>query len=877
MRGLLPYAWRSLAARPARSLLTAFGIAIGVAVLVAALAIDAGLDASIDRTVGGLVGRADLRVSAFTETGLSGETLAAVDDVPGVALTAPAIERRSYLAPGANQAAPGDPVTVLGIDPSREARVRDLSLARGAPLGALDEPVALVTERLAATDHLDVGSRLTILGAGAPLQVRVVGVLVGDGPVPGSSGRTVVLPLVTAAKLNSPDSAGGATGAGGATAADGSGGTDGAVGGDASNAAGTTGSISGLSRIDVILAAGADAANVTADLERVLTSEPYVITVPADVAASLRASTVDVRSTLALLAAIALFAAAFLILNTLAMTVVERIRELGLLRAAGAGRGQIVRLVLTQGILLGGAGSIGGIALGVLLAEIMARWLQVAGAVAIDGPSVTPGVVLAGLVAGLVITVVAALEPARRAAAVSPVTALRARGEPGATARARTGWLVIVVAVVGVLAVLVLPIDTGTPAGPLRAVAVYAVLLVAVLVTPLLLAPLGRIAGLPFAWLLRLEERLARAAIARDPARTALTVGALVVGLAMVVALASVATNARTAATSWLAEVVPGDEILTAIAPVPLEDDGAEQQIAAVDGVAQVTPIASFGLAFGGTRLDATAISGADFDADGRLVFTAGDRHAALAGLDGSGTVIVPRSRAQQLGVGVGDGLAVTTAGGTAELEVTGIVEHSFPGQGGEAVLVGWPDAVSQFGVVGADAFAVRFEPGHQAAATADVDALARQLALTPAPISHIEGALGDALDRLFGLLDLLALAAVAVAALGIVNTLSMDTVERTRELGMLRAVGMSRRQVWRSVLVEAGILGAIGALVGSGAGVIVGWLLVWTAGGGAVIALPWPTIALVILLGVALAMLAAAQPARIAGRRSIVAAVRGP
>jgi len=864
MRGLLPYAWRSLVARPARSALTVFGIAIGVGVLVAALAIDAGLDVSIDRTVAGLVGRADLQVSAFTETGLSGATLAAIDDVPGVALAAPAIERRSYLAPEPGRAAPDDPVTVLGIDPPREARVRDLSLVRGAPLGALDEPVALVTERLAATDGLDVGSQLTILGAGAPLHVRVVGVLAGDGPIPGSSGRTVLLPLVTAAQLNIPDSTGGAT-------------SDGGTAGEAtSNGNDTAGALTGLSRIDVVLAAGADVAAVTADLERALTREPYVITVPADVAASLRASTADVRSTFALLAAIALFAAAFLILNTLAMTVVERIRELALLRAAGAGRGQVVRLVVTQGVLLGAAGAIAGIALGVLLAEVMARWLQVAGGVAIDGPSVTPGVVLAGLLAGLVITVVAALEPARRAAGVSPVTALRARAEPGATARARTGWLVILVAVVGVLAVLVLPVNTGTPAGPGRAAAVYAVLLVAVLVTPILLAPLGRVAGLPFAWVLRLEERLARAAIARDRARTALTVGALVVGLAMVVALGSVATNARTAATSWLAQVVPGDEILTAIAPVPLEDDGAEQQIAAVDGVAQVTPIASFGLAFGGTRLDATAIRGADFDADGRLVFTAGDRHAALAGLDAGGTVIVPRSRARQLGVGVGDVLAVTTAGGTVELQVTGIVDHSFPGQGGEAVLVGWPDALSQLGVVGADAFAVRFEPGREAAATANVDALARELALTPAPISHIEGALGDALDRLFGLLDLLALAAVVVAALGIVNTLSMDTLERSRELGMLRAVGMSRRQVWRSVLVEAGILGAIGALVGSGTGVAVGWLLVWTTGGGVGISLPWPTIALTMVLGVALAMLAAAQPARIAGRRSIVAAVRG-
>jgi putative ABC transport system permease protein len=118
----------------------------------------------------------------------------------------------------------------------------------------------------------------------------------------------------------------------------------------------------------------------------------------------------------------------------------------------------------------------------------------------------------------------------------------------------------------------------------------------------------------------------------------------------------------------------------------------------------------------------------------------------------------------------------------------------------------------------------------------------------------------------------------VVIAALGIVNTLSMDTWERTRELGMLRAAGMSRRQVWRSVLVEAGILGLVGSVMGSIAGVAVGVLLVLTAGGRTDVhlLLPWPTIALAVAAGVALAMLAAAQPARVAGRRSIVGAVRG-
>ena len=849
MRGLIPYAWRSLVARRTRSLLTVFGVAIGVAVLVAALGVNAGLDASIDRTVASLIGRADLRVAAFAESGLSAATLQAIDDVPGIALTAPAIERRSYLAEEPGRTSAPNPVTVLGIDPTREPRVRDLTVARGSTLSSLDEDAALVTERLARDEGVGIGDELSIYGSDAPVRVRIVGILPGDGPAVGASGRTVVLPILTAATL---------AGTGGTTPA--------------------LETLTGISRIDVVLAAGTDAATATDALGRAIVTEPYVLSAPQDIGASLRASTSDITATMAMLAAISLFAAAFLILNTLAMTVVERVRELGLLRAAGATRGQIVRIVLAQGLLLGIAGSLLGVVLGALLATVAASWLRASGTVALDGPSLTPAVLLTGAAAGLVITLIASLEPARRASSVSPVTALRARGDPGATARTHTSWLIAVIVGMGAFAILLLPAVVGSGGAMARMTAVYAILLGAVLLTPVLLGPVGRLAGLPFAVFMRLEERLARAAIARDRGRTTITVGTLVVGLAMFVALGSVAANARVVATAWLGEVVPGDEILTAIAPAPVGVDGFEADLAAIDGVRRVTPIASFDLAYQGTRLEATAVRGSDFNADGRLTFTAGDRDEALAAVDAGGAVILPSARAASLGVGVGDTIDVATAAGLATLKVAGLVERSFPGRTGETAIVGWADALDRFGVEGADAFVVRYDPGLEATARPEVDALAGQLALTAAPIEQIEGAVGDALDRVFGLLDMLALAAVVVAALGIVNTLSMDTWERIRELGMLRAAGMSRRQVWRSVLVEAGILGAVGALVGAVTGVILGVLLVVTASGDTSfgIVLPWASIVLALLLGVGLAMVAAAQPARLAGRRSIVSAVRG-
>jgi len=887
MQGLAPYALRSLRARPARTSLTVAGIALGVAVLLGGLATTAGIEGSIERTVTTLVGRADMRIDAFTEQGLSARTVQAIAAVPGVAAVAPAIERRTYLAPSPARPRLAPPVDVVGVDPAAEGRVRDLALSRGSPLLTADEDAAVITERLAREEGLDLGSDLTLLGVGAPLRVRVVGILEGDGPVVGSVGRTILLPILTAHRLQSTelDPAGN----------EGPPPLQGTPEGLPPEPAppgpefSPTGELarepvvgglpaSGLARVDVVLAQGADPLAVANAIEGALVFEPYVLERPADVAASLRASTSDFRAMTGLLAAVALFAGAFLIANTLAITVVERVRELGLLRAAGATRSQVLRIVTVQALALGLAGSAVGLAGGALLALAIGTSLRAIGSVPADRPDLSPGVLLAAFAAGVVVTLLAAVDPARRAASVSPVEALRARGTEQGRTGTRGAWLAAVIVVVALAGSVALPAGS-LPEGAGRALVVYLLLLFAVMAAPALLVPLGRVAGWPFRALLRLEERLARAAIVRDPGRSTLTVGALVVGLAMIVAVGAVAANARGAATAWLGDVVPGDEVLTAIAPVPLDEASPEADLETIEGVAHASPIATFDVAFSGARLGAVALVGADVAADGRLRFVAGDRDRALAALDAGGAAIVPRSLADSLGLVPNDVIAIPAFDGSlAELLVVGVVERSLPSGSGDGVIVGWGDAVGLFGVLGADAFAVRYEPNASAEAHAAVAAVAAERALTVSPIAYVEGAVTSALDRVFGLFDLLALAAVVIAALGIVNTLSMDVWERVREIGVLRAAGMTRRQVWRSVMVEAGILGIVAVVVGVTAGLVVGTLLVVTAGGrldGVPLRPPWATIGLALVLGIGLAMLAAAWPARIASRLGIVQAVR--
>ncbi len=851
MRRLSSLAWRSLVSRRLRGLLTTAGIALGVGVLFAALAVNSAIDTSVDRTVAQLLGNASLRVSTFQETGLGAATREAIANTPGVAVAAPEVERRTYLAPKAG-AGPDllPPVTVLGVDPKLDPQIHPQALVAGEPLSPTSTLVAwsrgaLISQALADQEGLRIGSTLTLLGPGDPADstFAVTGILPANGPLPTSGDRVVVVPLGAAMAVFE---------------------------------------LTGVTRVDIMLAPGAREDGVTAALEQNLRSEPYLLSGPADLAAGLRASTTDFQATTALIAAVSLFVGAFLIFNTLSMTVAERVREVALLRAAGATRRQVYWLVLLQALALGVLGSVVGVFLGlglaVSLGSLIAGQVAAVGSLPVGTPQATVPAVLIALGVGLVVTLAAAIEPAWRAGHISPVEALKQRPELSRALAARLRWLLAVFLVIGVTALLVWPRNAGRP-GLLGSVLVYGLLLVVTLLSPFLLPVLGRIAGLPFGLFLRTEERLARSELVREKSRTALTVGSLSIGLAMIVAIAAVGQNDRRAATAWLAEVVPGDEIATSIRPTAL-GEGVQDELAGVAGVERVSPIAHFDLAYNGVRVDGAAVVGSDLLADGRLTFVTGNRQTALPALDVTGAAILPKPQADRLGLKTGDDMTFTTEQGrTTKLRIAGVIDRSLPGRAGEAILVGWPDATEFFGVQGADAFAIRLTPGAAVStARAAVESKARELALVPNPVEAVQGAVGDTLDRVFGLFDALAAIAVVVAGLGIVNTLTMSVVERVREIGVLRAVGMTRRQIWRMVVLEAGLVGVMGAAMGCVTGLLVAGLMIGLANGAAAlpsIEIPWAVVGLAAVFGVVVSMLAAAYPARLASRMSIVRAVQ--
>ncbi|HEY0443269.1 MAG TPA: ABC transporter permease, partial [Candidatus Limnocylindrales bacterium] len=496
MRGLVPLAWRSLAARPLRSGLTVAGIALGVGVLFASLATNAAIERSADRTVEAMLGNAELRVSAFQETGLSARSVAAIASAPGVAAAAPAVERRTYLRPELNGTL-ASPVTVLGIDPVVDSGVHDYHLTSGAALTPDGSATAVITERLARDDGYQLGSEISLQGAGEPESFRVVGIVAGDGPVPDANGRTVIVPIAAVTRIFD---------------------------------------VPGVTRVDVRTTNDVAPASVEQALVDRLTGEPYVLSTAADLAASLRASTADFQATMSLIAAVALFAGAFLIFNTVSMTVAERVREVGLLRAAGATRRQVTRFVLAGAAVLGAIGAAVGLLVGVLLALGIGAYVRSITSVRVEDVGAPMPALVAAFAVGLLVTLVAAFEPAWRAGRIPPVEALRLRADSGGGSRWRLRWVLGVFAVVGIVGLVISSLGGGT-ASVTRAFAVYGVLLAATVLSPFVIAPLGLIAGLPFAAAFRFEERLARRGLVRERGRTALTVGALTVGLAMIVAI----------------------------------------------------------------------------------------------------------------------------------------------------------------------------------------------------------------------------------------------------------------------------------------------------------------------------------------------------
>lgn len=560
----------------------------------------------------------------------------------------------------------------------------------------------------------------------------------------------------------------------------------------------------------------------------------------------------------------------FLIVNTFSMLVQQRRQEIALLRTIGARARQVQRLVLGEAALLGALASGVGILAGIGLAAVLMRLFSIIGAdlVAMGLVITWPPLVVAFAV-GVVSTVLAAWIPARSTSRIAPVEALRAASVQPGPRRARTllGAVALLLGLLGLVAV----ITRVSVAPPVAGLGLVLTLVGLVLLAPVLVLPFTGSLGPVASRLLGSVGTLAQRNAERNPRRTGATVAALVVGLALVSTLSVVANSVRSSVSEQLQDGMAADLVVgtpnNSVLPEPLRG-----QVAGVEGVATVSGASTLPVEVEGSP---TTMAAEDRPATITRVEVVEGR---LESLDAT-HVAVDTSRAAELGVGVGDTVAMTSNG--TELELTiGAVYQEMPSvvapwlaDKSLAESFGWPAQDIMVGVLldpGADLGTVRAQLDAQLSAYPLVAAYDTQ---EFAQLRLVE------VDQMAGLVYVLLAVTVLISLLGVVNTLALSVVERHREIGMLRAVGLRRRGVRRLVRVESLVICLAGAVIGVAAGALLGATVhrLIEDTGIVVLDVPWAQLAAFVLVAGIIGMAAAALPARTASRTDVLDAIKAP
>ncbi len=575
---------------------------------------------------------------------------------------------------------------------------------------------------------------------------------------------------------------------------------------------------------------------------------------------------------------IAVFVGAFVIFNTFSITVAQRSSEFALLRALGATRSQVNRAVLTEAVAIGLIASLAGLAGGLGAAAAIRALFSGAGFnLPSAGLVLGARTVLVGLAVGVLVTVGAGLLPAWRATRVAPLEALREAAAPRAP---RTGWrraAAVLPAVLLGIAGLVLAFATGgSTSARLTASAAGAVMLVVAIVAlvPAIVARLSRIVSWPLERGGRIIPRLARENAARSPTRTAASASGLMIGLALVLFVTVYANGLRASTNQIIDHTLLGDFTIESSNGTSLIPAASARAAALAPGVLAVSSLKEANARIGSSGsvtsigLDPTTIGDVY-----RFEWINGSA-ATIANLM-PGEAIVERDTARAANLHVGERTTVTTETGLrTTVTVAGIYRD-------RALLRGFALPLTQFDQIFDQeqlaAVFVKLAPGANVVAAGA--AIRAGLRVFPGVVARSQKQLRDQVSgRVNSILVLFyALLAMSVlmALLGIVNTLTLSIHERTRELGMLRAVGMTPDQARSLIRDESVITAAIGTIVGIALGLALAWIITRALSDqGIVFEVPWPQVGLVLVLGLLAGVLAAIAPASRAARIDVLTAI---
>ncbi len=631
------------------------------------------------------------------------------------------------------------------------------------------------------------------------------------------------------------------------------------------------GEVGQFDTINVVSAPGTDKAAVQRAIARALPHGVEVVTgqtVVNEQTSAISSALGFFNTALLVFGFIALFVGGFTILNTFSITVGQRTRELALLRIVGASRRQVFRSVLGEALIVGLVSSLVGLGLGVLAAVGLEKLLAGFGVTLPSGPLVFEArTVVVCLIVGVGVTLVSAISPARRAVRIAPVAAVseqQTEAEIPLRRRFVRGGVITLVGVLG------LAFGLTVPAIGLVGLGAVLIFVGVAMLAPAVARPMASAIGRPLARLLGTSGRLGRENSMRSPRRTAQTSAALMVGLALVSAIAVFGASLSRSATSSVDNAISADLIVSST-----NKTGSGSFSTTVPKVAAAVP---------GVTASST-VYGDQFEVRNSLESLLGIGTRNL-----SQTVILNMAAGTSRALAVGDLLIDTNTANAQHLSVGDTVPVRFALTGPTTMRIGGifqPNALAGKYLV-SDAFFLRhFQnplPGAVLLNTSGNSGVQRAVERALAPYPNVEvqsraqfeASQSAQVNQLLGLVYALLALAVLIALIGIVNTLMLSVFERTHEIGLLRAVGMKRRQIRAMIRSESVILAVFGAVIGIIVGTGLGIALVSAlhAQGITDTVVPISNLVIFLILAALLGLLAASWPARRAARLDVLAAI---
>lgn len=840
-----------------RSILSMLSIMIGVAGILALSISNEAAMASITALFEQSSGRSDLMITAASgDNGFSSNILRVVSNIAGVRSISPIVKVNTAFPDQQNEEAlqvsffntAQAGLLLFGIQPDLDLIIRDYKITEGRFLNPDSDNLEIIlVENLANDNKIQVGDRVKLLSPNGLETFKVVGLIAREGVGQTNNGNFGVIHLLTAQKVfNRKDV---------------------------------------FDQLDIMLQDHIEGNRVEEkrlEIQKRIGTD-HAVTYPAGQGQRMSQMLSNYQIGLNFLSAIALFVGAFLIYNAFTMTVVERTYEYGMLRTIGMSKRQVTSTVLFDSVLLGLVGSLLGVAVGILgargLASLMGNLL---GTDLVGTMSVPIGSLFMSLVIGMGVTVVSALLPAIKAGKISPIAALRIRGLKKEGFFSKWGGLI---GAALLLISTVLLIWNPIPDDPLFRVGSMTVFLMFTGVTLIIPATLQ--------WWQKATQTIMKKVygnsglignrnLERSKSRTTLTVTALLVGVAMILIVRAMTSSFAADLKVWINAYMGGD--LYVSSSVPLRSELA-RQLGSIDGVEAATPVHYQSVELqlpNNTQENLTymAVDPATYTRVTSFVFSGDETNAeqALSQLNAGGTVFVSSVLSEKFGYRAGDQIVLKTPSGLRSFDIGGVVVD-FYNQG--LVITGnWQDMRRYFRANEVSTILIKVQDEQTISnVQSTIDALyGKRYQLSIEANTAVKERIFNLMDQAFIMFDMMAVLAVIVASLGIVNTLTMNVMERTREIGMLRAIGMTQQQVRQMILAEAGLMGIMGGLLGLVFGIFLSRIFLFgmTAMSGYKIDLVIPIAGIItgLIVSLVISQLAALQPAKRAATINILDAI---